>query len=156
MLAQTHQMFTWWHRVRDGTLKRSTFRSYMSPLRREVERLLLVGSTCGVSTTAGMCQDMLKRRAALWTFVQVEGVEPTNNTAERAIRPGVQRRKISFGTQSEAGSRFVESLMTVVATLQSQNRNVLAYLIAAHEAALRGEAAPSLLPATEMASQAAA
>ena len=99
---------------------------------------------------------MLKRREALWTFVQVEGVEPTNNTAERSIRPGVQWRKGSFGTQSEDGSRFVESMMTVVATLKQQQRNVLEYLTAAHEAALRGEAAPSLLPAREMASQAAA
>jgi transposase len=156
LLAQAHQMFTWWHRVREGTLQRSTFRSYMSPLRREVERLLDAGSRCGMPTTAGTCRDILKRREALWTFVQVEGVEPTNNTAERSIRPGVQRRKISFGTQSEAGSRFVESMMTVVATLKQQQRNVLEYLTAAHEAALRGEAAPSLLPACEMASQAVA
>jgi transposase len=156
LLAQAHQMFTWWHRVRDGTLKRSTFRSYMSPLRREVERLLDAGSRCGMPTTEGTCRDILKRREALWTFVQVKGVEPTNNTAERSIRPGVQRRKISFGTQSEAGSRFVERMMTVVATLKQQQRSVLEYLTAAHEAALHGEAAPSLLPACEMASQAAA
>ena len=114
------------------------------------------GSQCGVSKTAGTCHEMLKRREALWTFVQVEGVEPTNNAAERAIRPGVQRRKISFGTQSEEGSRFVESMMTVVATLKQQKRDVLEYLTAAHEAALRGASAPSLLPAREMESQAAA
>jgi transposase len=99
---------------------------------------------------------MLKRREALWTFVQVEGVEATNNMAERSIRAGVQWRKGSFGTQSEDGSRFVESMMTVVATLKQQKRNVLGYLTAAHEAALRGEAAPSLIPAREMESQAAA
>ena len=156
LLAQAHQMFAWWHRVREGTLQRSTFRSYMSPLRREVECLLEVGSQCGVPTTAGTCREILKRRQALWTFVQVEGVEPTNNTAERSIRPGVQWRKGSFGTQSEDGSRFVESMMTVVATLKQQQRNVLEYLTAAHEAALRGEAAPSLIPAREMASLAAA
>jgi transposase len=156
LLAQAHQMFPWWHRVRDGTLQRSTFRSYMSPLRREVERLLDAGSRCGMPPTEGTCRDIVKRREALWTFVQVEGVEPTNNTAERAIRPGVQRRKISFGTQSEAGSRFVESMMTVVATLKHQQRNVLEYLTAAHEAALHGAAALSLLPACEMESQAAA
>jgi transposase len=156
LLAQGHQMFTWWHRVRAGTLQRSTFRSYMTPLRREVERLLEAGSTCGVPPTAGTCREILKRREALWTFVQVAGVEPTNNTAERAIRPGVQRRKVSFGTQSEAGSRFVESMMTVVATLKQQHRNVLDYLTTAHEAVLRGEAAPSLLPPQEMESQAAA
>jgi len=156
LLAKAHQMFRWWHRVCEGTLQRSTFRAYMRPLSREVEHLLEAGSRCGVSATEGMCHEILKRREALWTFVQVEGVEPTNNAAERAIRPGVQRRKISFGTQSEEGSRFVESMMTVVATLKQQKRDILAYLTAAHEAALRGEAAPSLLPACEMESQAAA
>jgi transposase len=154
--AQAHQMFTWWPRVREGTLTRATFRSYMSPLRREMERLLEAGSRCGVPKTAGTCRDILKRREALWTFVQVEGVEPTNNAAERSLRPGVLWRKGSFGTQSEEGSRFVESMMTVVTTLRQQKRSVLAYLIAACEAALRGEAAPSLLPARDQKSQAVA
>src|SRR5947199_9749589 len=93
LLAQARQMFPWWHRVRAGTRQRSSFRSSMSPLRREVERLLEAGSTCGVPTTAGTCRDILKRREALWTFVQVDGVEPTNNAAERSIRPGVLWRK---------------------------------------------------------------
>ena len=156
LLAQAHQMFTWWHRVREGTLQRSTFRAYMTPLRREIERLLEAGRRCGVPKTEGMCRDILKRRAALWTFVQVDGVEPTNNTAERAIRPGVLWRKGSFGTQSEAGSRFVESMLTVVTTLKQQQRNVLEYLTEACEAALRGDAAPSLLPANAQRSHAAA
>jgi transposase len=156
LLEQAHQMFPWWHRVCEGTLPRSTFRSSMTPLRREVERLLEAGSQCGVAKTEGTCREILKRREALWTFVQVEGVEPTNNTAERSIRPGVQWRKGSFGTQSEDGSRFVERMMTVVATLKQQQRNVLDYLIAAYEAALRGEAAPSLLAASDQKSQTAA
>jgi transposase len=156
LLAQAHQMFAWWHRVREGTLKRSTFRSYMTPLRCEVERLLEAGSQCGVAKTEGTCQEILKRREALWTFVQVDGVAPTNNTAERALRPGGLWRKGSFGTQSEEGSRFVASMMTVVATLKQQQRNVWEYLTAAHEAALRGEAAPSLLPKSDQQSQAAA
>ena len=88
--------------------------------------------------------------------MQVEGVDPTNNAAERAIRPGVLWRKGSFGTQSEAGSRFVASMMAVVTTLKQQQRSVLAYLTAAHEAALRGEAAPSLLPASLPQTQVAA
>jgi transposase len=156
LLAQAHQMFAWWHRVREGTLKRSTFRSYMTPLRREVERLLEKGSRCDVPTTAGTCRDILKRREALWTFVQVVGVEPTNNAAERSIRPGVLWRKGSFGTQSEAGSRFVESMLTVVSTLKQQQRHILAYLTTACEAALHGAAAPSLLPASAQKAQAAA
>ena len=156
LLTQAHQMFSWWHRVREGTLQHSTFRSYMTPLRREVERLLEAGRRCGVPKTAGTCRDILQRREALWTFVQVEEVEPTNNAAERAIRPGVLWRKGSFGTQSAEGSRFVESMMSVVTTLKQQQRNVLEYLTAACEAALWGEAAPSLLPASDPQAQAVA
>ncbi len=144
--AQVRQMFHYWHRVRDGTLKRSSFRVYMLPIRREIERLLEEGQTCGVEKTEGVCREILKLREALWTFVRVEGVEPTNNAAERAIRPGVLWRKGSFGTHSPQGSRFVEAMMTVVATLKQQRRNVLDYVTAACEAVLRGEPAPSLIP----------
>ena len=87
--CQAQQMFHGWHRVRDGSLARSSFRSYMTPVRREVERLLEAGSCGEEHKTAGMCRDILKRRQALWTFVHLEGVEPTNNHGERAIRSGV-------------------------------------------------------------------
>jgi transposase len=106
--------------------------------------------------TEGTCQEIVKRREAWWTFGQVDGVEPTHHTAESALRPGVLWRQGSFGTQSEEGSRFVANMLTVVATLKQQQRNVLAYLTAAHEAALRGEAAPSRLPKSAQKSQAAA
>jgi transposase len=144
--GQARQMFHWWHRVRDGTLTHASFRTYMQPIRWEVERLLEAGQTCGVPKTEGTCRAIFKLRQALWTFVRHEGVEPTNNAAERAIRPGVLWRKGSFGTQSADGSRFVEAMMTVMATLKQQHRNVLEYLTAACQAALCGEAAPSLLP----------
>jgi transposase len=155
-LAQAHPRLTWWHRGRAGPLTRAPFRSSMSPLRREMDRLLEAGSRCGVPKTAGTCRDLWQRREAWGTFVQVEGVEPTNHAAERSLRPGVLWRKGSVGTQSEEGSRFVESMMTVVTTLRQQQRSVLAYLIAACEAALRGEAAPALLPARDQKSQAVA
>jgi transposase len=144
--VQARQMFQWWHRVREGTLAHRTFASSMWPVRQEVERLLEAGQTCGVPKTEGTCRELLKLRQALWTFVRHDGVEPTNNAAERAIRPGVLWRKGSFGTQSAEGSRFVEAMMTVVATLKQQHRNVLAYVTAACEAALCGQPAPSLLP----------
>ena len=69
--------------------------------------------------------------------LRVEGVEPTNNGSERALRPAVLWRKGSFGADSEAGSRFVERLLTVVATCHQQSRPVLDFLMAAGEAALR-------------------
>src|SRR5262245_28804943 len=151
--AQARQMFHWWHRVRDGTLAHPTFARYMWPLRREVERLLDAGQRCGVPKTEGTCREILKLRQGLWTFVRHDGVEPTNNAAERAIRPGVLWRKGSFGTQSPEGSRFVEAMMTVVATLKQQHRNVLDYVTGACEAALWGEPAPSLLPTLETLNQ---
>jgi len=101
---------------------------------------------CAGGKTAGIAEEMLKLEKAFFTFVDVEGVEPTNNVAERRIRPAVIYRKLSFGTQSEGGSRFVERMMTVTAALKQQNRNVLEYLTAAYSAHLDGAPAPSLLP----------
>lgn len=143
---QARQMFHWWHQVRDGTLPHAEFRVLMRPLRRRVARLLKAGQTCGMAKTEGVCREVLKVYDALWTFVRVEGVEPTNNAAERAIRPGVLWRKGSFGTQSTNGSRFVEAMMTVVTTLKQQHRNILAYMTEACQAAYMGRPAPSLLP----------
>lgn len=143
---QARQMFHAWHRVRDGRVTHARFRVAMRPIRRAVARLLKAGQTCGVAKTEGVCREVLKVYDALWTFVRVEGVEPTNNAAERAIRPGVLWRKGSFGTQSTAGSRFVETMMTVVATLKQQHRNVLAYMTEVCQAIHTGEPLPSLLP----------
>jgi transposase len=144
--AQARQMFHAWHRVRDGTLTHAEFRVVMRPMRRAGARWLKAGQTCGVAKTEGVCRAVLKVYDALWTFGRVEGVEPTNNAAERAIRPGVLWRTGSFGTQSVQGSRFVEAMMTVVATLKQQHRNVLAYRTDACQAAYMGMPAPSLLP----------
>lgn len=143
---QARQMFHAWHRVRDGTLPHAAFRVLMRPIRRQVARLLKAGQTCGVVKTEGVCREVLKVYEALWTFVRVEGVEPTNNAAERAIRPGVLWRNGSFGTQSTHGSHFVEAIMTVVATLKQQHRDVLAYMTEVCQAAYMGAPAPSLLP----------
>ena len=143
---QARQMFHAWHRVRDGSLTHAQFRVAMRPIRRAVARWLKAGQTCGVAKTEGVCREVLKVYDALWTFGRVEGVEPTNNAAERAIRPGVLWRKGSFGTQHAQGSRFVEVRMTVVATLKQQHRNILAYMTEACQATYTGMPAPSLLP----------
>jgi transposase len=123
------------------------FQEQMQAVQDQVGELLRQGTSCNHRKTAGTCRDILKREEALWTFVRVEGVEPTNNLAERQVRSGVLWRKSSFGTQSETGSRFAERIMTVVATLKQQHRNVLDYLTEACNAANWGKQAPSLLPA---------
>jgi transposase len=146
------QLFHWWHRVRDGTLQRSSFCVYAAQLRQEVRALLHEGTLCDDPKGAALCRSLLQHEPALWTFVQVEGVELTNNPAERALRPVVLWRKGSFGTQSRAGSDFVERMLTVVASLRQQQRNVLDYMTTACEAALHNQPAPSLLPPTEITS----
>lgn len=146
LLGEVFVMFEWWHKARDGTIQRSTLKKKMRPLMGEVERLLAEGAVRPNAKVAGTCREILKLRDALWTFVYVEGVEPTNNMAEQDLRHAVIWRKTSFGTKSAGGSRFVERILSVAMSLRKQRRNVLDYLTAACEAALRGDSAPSLLP----------
>jgi transposase len=146
MLDEVERMFTWWHRVRNGTLARSSFRVYMRTVQRRFEVLLAEGAKVSHPKTSKTCTMLLKRRDALWTFVYFEGVEPTNNGAEQVVRHGVIMRKISYGTHSVAGSRFVERMLTVHATLRRQRRNILDFMRAACTAALRSHPAPSILP----------
>ena len=147
LLECAELMFHWWHRVRDGTLKRSTFQQYMSFHRARVEGLLARGSRCRHRKTAATCREILKVKQALWTFVRVEGVEPTNNAAEQALRGAVIWRKTSFGSWSEAGSRFVERMLTVAGTLRKQRRDLVDYVVQVCVARLHHNPAPSLLPA---------
>jgi len=147
LLACLKQFFGLWHRVRDGTLSRVDFQSMMQPIREEVVGLLDIGTMLGHCETRRTCQNILKVKQALWTFVDREGVEPTNNAAERALRRGVIWRRRSYGTQSANGSLFVERILTAVMTLRQQKRDVLDYLEAACKAVTLSIPAPSLLPA---------
>ena len=108
--------------------------------------MLLRGKFSGNAKLIGFCDELYARRECLWTFTQVEGIEPTNNTAERALRPAVIYRKLSFGTQSAKGSRYLERILTVSETCRLQNRNAFQYLVALMEAKFNGTTAPSLLP----------
>ncbi|MBI5542291.1 MAG: IS66 family transposase [Deltaproteobacteria bacterium] len=145
LLALIEQMFAWWRRVRAGKLSRATFRRYMVPVRREILSLLREAEACPASKTAGMAKQMLKLHPALFTFVDRAGIELTNNSAERAVRHAVMYRKTSFGTQSDAGSRFVERILTTIATLRQQKRNVLEFVTAAYQARLLRIQPPSLV-----------
>ena len=89
----------------------------MGPVRRKVERLLLRGMQSGNSDVRGTCRELYEHREWLWTFLRHEGVEPTNNAGERSLRHAVIWRKLSFGTQSASGSRFVETMLTVIESL---------------------------------------
>ena len=148
LLAVEKQLFALWYRVRDGTLAWADFQVAMLPLMARVKTLLQEGVAGADAKVQGTCRNLLKREAALWTFVWEPGVDPTNNCAERPLRRAVLWRRRSFGTQSEAGSQFVERILTAVTTLRQQRRDVLDYLTAACSAAICNTPAPSLLPLT--------
>jgi len=148
LLAAEQQLFTLWYRVRDGSLAWADFQVAMLPLMARVRRLLQEGAAGANAKAQGTCRNLLKREAALWTFVWEAEVEPTNNRAARALRRAVLWRRRSFGTQSAAGSQFVERILTAVTTLRQQRRDVLDYLTAACTAAICKTPAPSLLPLT--------
>jgi hypothetical protein len=145
LLAVEKQLFTAWHRVRDGTLTWADFQMTMLPLMGQVHTLLAEGAAGTDAKAQGTCRNLLKREAALWTFVWEPGVEPANNSAARPLRRAVLWRRRSFGTQSEMGSQFVERILTAVTTLRQQHRDVLDYLTAACAAAICKNLAPSLL-----------
>jgi transposase len=142
----TCKLFEHWGNYRDGTISRAALVRRMAPVRREVERLLLRGVQSGNPSLVGMCRELYEHRDWLWTFVRQEGVEPTNNAGERALRHAVIWRKLSFGTQSAGGSRFVETMLTVIETCRQQRRNAFEYLTAAVRSHLAHQPAPSLLP----------
>lgn len=146
LLAQIKLFFGLWHRLKNATLSRLDFQIAMQPIRNEVANLLLIGTFVDHAQTRKTCKNIIQLKQALWTFVDREGVEPTNNAAERALRRSVIWRRRSFGTQSENGSNFVERIISAITTLRQQKRDVLDYLVAACHANLLGKSAPSLLP----------
>jgi transposase len=143
------QLFGLWYRVRDGTLPWADFQVARVPLLDRVGTLLREGAAGAEAKPQRTCRNLVKLEAALWTFVWEADVAPTNHSAQRPLRRAVLGRRRSFGTQSGAGSQFVERSLTAVTTLRQQRRDVLEYLTAACAAAIRGEPAPSLLPITQ-------
>jgi transposase len=148
LLEQSKRLFHLWHRWRDGQLSRGHFQKAMRPVREAVKGLLRRGTRSRCGKTAGTCKELLGHEEWLWTFVDVEGVQPTNNEAERSARQGVLWRKTSGGTDGAQGSRFVERVLTVVETCRRQGKKVLEYLSACIETWRHDRDPPCLVPNT--------
>lgn len=144
LLQYTGILFEYWTDYREGRLSRDALRTWMAPVRAQFEVLLERAVAAKIPDVSGSCADILEHRVALWTFVDREGVEPTNNHAERELRAFVLWRKRSFGTQSARGNRFAERLMTIAHTARKQGKNVLELLTACCVARLDGGVPPSL------------
>ena len=146
-MVQITKLFLTWHRFVGGELTRAELQQAMVPIAAELRRLVETGrDELPWEKARGFCRDLLGTWAALWTFVEVEGVEPTNNAAERAVRPAVLWRKGCYGTDSEDGSRFVERILTVTTTCRHQQRPVLPFLTDAVRVHWSGHPAPILMP----------
>ncbi len=147
VLGQIERLFASWHQFRDGALDRGGLQQALAPIQAEVRALVERGrDELPWEKARGFCRDLLGVWPALWTFVDVDGVEPTNNRAERALRPAVLWRKGCYGTDSIDGSRFVERILTVTTTCRQQQRHVLPFLADVVRAHWSGLPAPLLLP----------
>jgi transposase len=140
-------IFRYWHDFRDGKISRAQFVSWMAPVRQQVEACLARVVQADLGHVSGSCADILAHRDALWTFVDREDVEPTNNHAEQEVRGFVLWRKRCFGAQSARGHLFAERVMTVAHTARKQHKGVFAFLVEACTAKLANDPAPSLFSA---------
>ena len=142
------QMLGWWKRVRDGTLTKMRFAGRLHAQRAfrvRFRAVLARGSVCSCAKTAGTCRELLNGEVSMFLFAFVDGVEPTNNAAERALRHGVLWRKMSHGPKSVVGSEYLGCIRSVVETCRQQSRDVWQFLTECVSASAEGRLAPSLL-----------
>ncbi len=145
VLAETGRMFALWHAFRRGDVDRKTLVHKSVPIRARMHRCLSLYAHSSDYDVRKSATSLLNHWDGLFTFLDVPGVEPTNNAAERALRPAVQWRKICFGNQSEDGELLTARFLTVTRTCALQGRNSLDYLQQAVAAHRKGLNAPSLL-----------
>jgi transposase len=154
LLKLQRQLFAHWHRYKEGAIDWPSLQQACVPIRQAFEttlrRVVELGHPSGERTpwakTVGTCRQILQVADALWTFLEIRGIEPTNNAAERALRQSVIQRKISHGVQSRLGAICRGRLLTVTTTLRQQGRDVWPFLEQAWVAHHRGGVMPSLLP----------
>ena len=148
------QLFEHWHQWKAGAMDWPALQRSCQPIRLAFEQTLQRVVELGCqrkerspwARTVRTCQQLLKQKQALWTFLETPGIEPTNNAAERALRQSVIQRKISHGVQSSKGAICRSRLLTVTVTLRQQGRDVWDFLEQAWIAHHRGGVMPSLLP----------
>lgn len=144
---ETAKLFQHWHAFQAGECDRPGLAVRMADVQTAMKGALQWGAQSGVAKFQGLCGNLLEVWDSLWTFVRVEGVEPTNNRAERAVRPGVLWRKTSLFSQSERGKEYVERMLTVKTTLRQRGGNLLEFLTDTLRAAHLGVPPPKLFPA---------
>jgi len=140
------RVFERWRRFREGALEREALKRELRGIQASFRRLVERGAQSINRRVAGLCRNLLKLWASLWTFLD-EAIELTNNATERALRKAVLWRKGCFGSQSESGMRYAERILTVSATCQQQQTHPLDFVARSIAALRAGSTPPKLLPA---------
>jgi transposase len=143
-LQITAAVFELWHSFKAHRMTRTQLQQGLEPLGAQMHQVLEAGACCGQKKTAGMCRRLLKCEQALWRFADTPHLDPTNNLAERMLRPAVIWRKKSFGCHSQGGCDYVQRMLSVIQTLRLRNVNVLDYLSAAVQAHRKGLSPPAI------------
>jgi transposase len=144
MLGWSHELFAAWHAYQRGFYDQMALQQALIPVRLALQELLRIGARSTWDKLQATSQYLLQHWDAVWTFSRIEGLEPTNNRAERALRPAVIWRKSCYGTQSTLGSRFVERMLSMCATCAQQGHELFVVLTEAVRAAWCGQPPPSL------------
>ncbi|HEY4829145.1 MAG TPA: IS66 family transposase [Solirubrobacteraceae bacterium] len=145
-LELSRRVFAAWRAFKHSHHDRERLAAEIAPIQTDLRRLLEEASPKSRRTRwhRRFANNLLKVWPALWTFLTVEGVEPTNNPAERALRAPVIHRKVSLGTQSKHGERFAERALSAAATCRLQSRSLFTYLSELLIAHARGDPFPAL------------
>lgn len=147
-LKWVQKLFALWHAYQERAISRATWEVALEYVKDGIWEQFEQGNQMEMPKAQSLSRELMRLWDGLWVFALVEGVEPTNNAAEQALRPAVLWRKGSFGTRSEAGSRFVERILTVRETCRRQGKPLLQFVTDAVEACRRGGPVPSILAAT--------
>ena len=147
-VALVDRLFDHWHAFQAGAMERAGLQAAMAPVQADFRALLERADDLPGCSAPGLGRELLALWPALWTFVTVPGVAPTNNTAEQALRPAVLWRKGCFGADSTSGNEFVSRSLTAAATCRQQQRSLFAFLTDAVRAHQTGQPAPKLFPAS--------
>lgn len=147
LLVHLRKVFDHWHNYKAGKITRNAMKLRIDrDAHYQIYETLEAGMASESKAARTLCNELFKRWDQHWAFTLHAGVEPTNNRAEQVLRSFVIWRKLSFGTQSEGGSRFVETMLTVMETCRQQQRNLLDFLTDSIQAHQSGQKPPSLLP----------
>lgn len=139
------KLMAMWYRFKDGKLKRQQLIEQTEPIRQRIVKCLGDHRDSSERMVRSFARRLWKLSPHLFTFIFHEGVEPTNNSSERGIRPAVIWRKICFGNRSDEGAVMTARLLTVTRTCWLQKRNALEFLVEAITAYRTSSPAPSLL-----------